>query len=118
MIQKETLFLGAWVCIPELIYDYGDGDSCNGYFQVTKIEDYELWTAGGLDEIGYDRVDPIPLTPEILDKLGMTEFVDVALFDHETGMQKDDYKGATRLGDFHELQYLMKMIHGKDINPL
>lgn len=32
MIPKEELFLGAWVCVPELIYDNGDGDSCNGYF--------------------------------------------------------------------------------------
>lgn len=117
MIQKETLFLGAWVCIPKLIYDYGDGDSCIGYFQVTKLDDYELWTTG-LNEIDYSEIEPIPLTPELLDKLGLTEFIDIALFDHETGMQKGDFKGAGRLSDFHELQYLMKMIHGKDINPL
>lgn len=116
MIPKEELFLGAWVCIPSLIYDYGDGDSCNGYFQVTKLDDYELWTTG-LNEIDYSEVDPIPLTPELLDKLGLTEFIDVAIFDHETGMQKDDYKGAARLESFHELQYLMKMIHGREIEP-
>lgn len=116
-MTKENLFLGAWVCIPSLAYDNGPNDRDPGYVQITQLDDYELWTTG-LNEISYDEIEPIPLTPEILDKLGMTEFVDVAIFDHETGMQKDDFKGAARLSDFHELQYLMKMIHGKDINPL
>lgn len=116
MIPKEELFLGAWVCVPDLIYDYGPDDYNLGYVQITKLEDDEVWTTG-LNEIDYSEIDPIPLTPELLDKLGLTEFVDVALFDHETGMQKDDYKGAGRLESFHELQYLMKMILGKEIEP-
>ena len=116
MVEKDSLFLGAWVCVPELIYDYGDGDYDLGYVQITKLEDNEVWTTG-LNEIDYSEIDPIPLTPELLDKLGLTEFIDVALFDHESGMQKDDYKGAGRLEWFHELQYLMKMILGKEIEP-
>jgi len=116
MIPKEELFLGAWVCVPELIYDNGPDDYNLGYVQITKLEDDEVWTTG-LTEIDYSEIDPIPLTPELLDKLGLHEFIDVALFDHETGMQKDDYKGAARLESFHELQYLMKMISGREIEP-
>lgn len=69
MMNKEELRLGDWVCVPALVYDAGDGDFSNGYEKITKLEEYEVWTTG-LKEIGYDEIEPIPLTAEILEKNG------------------------------------------------
>jgi len=111
MIPKEELFLGAWVCVPELIYDNGPDDYNLGYVQITKLEDDCVWTTG-LNEIDYSEIDPILLTPEIVERYDLAEYLDVVLFD-----SKENYKGAATLEYFHELQYLMKMIHGREIEP-
>lgn len=71
-MNKNNLRLGDWVKIPKLVYDAGDGDFSLGYYQITKLEEDEVWTTG-LKELGYDEIEPIPLTSEILEQIGFKE---------------------------------------------
>ena len=65
----RELMIGDWVQIPKLKQDLGDGDSFNGFTQVTRLEKDELWT-DALKEIPYDGIRPIPIIDRLLDKIG------------------------------------------------
>ena len=69
MIKKEELRLGNWVKIPKNAYYYDEEDFDEGYTQVTSLSSYELNTYS-LKEISYDEIEGIPLTGEILEKIG------------------------------------------------
>lgn len=66
MIPKEELMIGSWVKIPEL----EDGDFNNGYTKIKQLGNCDLDT-WALSEIGYDEIEPIPLTQELLEKIGL-----------------------------------------------
>lgn len=66
MIPKEELMIGSWVRIPEL----EDGDFNNGYTKIKQLGNCDLDT-WALSEIGYDEIEPIPLTQELLEKIGL-----------------------------------------------
>lgn len=68
-MKAEELMIGDWVQIPKLKYDLGDGDSFNGFTQITKLEGDELWT-DALKEIPYSEILPIPIKDWILEELG------------------------------------------------
>lgn len=54
-----------------------------------------------------DFLDPIPLTPEILEKNGLSKNgVDLALFDRDGG---HDYVCGAKLDSVHELQHVLKL---------
>ena len=78
----------------------------NEYHRIDWIRTGEI----GLDNrkiVTYPYIQPIPLTPEILEKNGFSRNgLDIALFDRKGG---DDFVGASNLQDVHELQHALKL---------
>ena len=68
--KAEQIFgIGSWIKHPELEYYCDEDDFSNGYAQITSMSRDELNTTS-LKEISYDKVEPIQLTSEFLEKLG------------------------------------------------
>ena len=58
-------------------------------------------------DIEDSHLEPIPLTPEILEKNGFSRNgLDIALFDRKGG---DDFVGAANLQFVHELQHALRL---------
>ena len=68
-MKKEELQIGSWIKIPSCEYFCDEEDFSSGYAEVTSLEKYELNTTS-LTEIGYDEIVGIPITGEILEKIG------------------------------------------------
>lgn len=68
-MNKEELQLGNWIKIPQCEYYHDEDDFDRGYAEITSLNQYELNTTS-LKEISYDEVEGIPLTEELLIKIG------------------------------------------------
>lgn len=58
--------IGDWVQVPCLI---DNTENYNAWCQIKQLRDGDLDVIG-FKELSYDELEPIPLTPEILEKIG------------------------------------------------
>lgn len=96
-MKVEEIMLGDWV----KMYN-GKGE----YIDDTRVDINTLYTICQ-EWQNVLRLEPIPLTPEILEKNGFSRNgLHIALFDRRGG---DDFLGASNLQYVHELQHAMRL---------
>ena len=102
MMYAKDLMIGDWVKFPigndkvvDLLYIEGKG-ICASFSASATLFPVEV-----------EKLQPIPLTPEILEKNGFSRNgLDIALFDRKGG---DDFIGAANLQYVHELQHALRL---------
>lgn len=65
-MKAKDLMIGDWVQVPCLI---DNTENYNAWCQIKQLRDDDLDVIG-FKELSYDEIEPIPLSPEILEKNG------------------------------------------------
>jgi hypothetical protein len=134
MIQANELRIGNWVYVTDEVL-VGDEFKENFIARVQTIKGLgSLSVDGGRSDISLRHVDPIPLTPEILQKCGMTKdnyWENCYLFTENEGMfsfeWKNDalvmyvgntleYESGPDVKYLHQLQNLYFALTGEELN--
>lgn len=121
MIKAQELRIGNWVCIPEF---------SNGI--ISEISRNSLWVTFNDRSFSesaqtYEHIQPIPLTPEILEKAGFVKtWIDnenTRCWDYELNefhlhvLGNDLITFMTRkINDLHQLQNLYFALTGEELN--
>ena len=66
MINKENLFIGCWVHVPCLVDEV---EGIDGNRRIRQLYDYDC-DVEGFKELKYSEIEPIPITPDILEENG------------------------------------------------
>lgn len=105
-MKANELMIGDWVRITD--------DDTDAFFDarvgtLTRVENIFVVPPGEemAQPFSIDCVEPIPITPEILEKNGFSRNgLDISLFDRRGG---DDFVGASNLQYVHELQHALRL---------
>lgn len=87
-MKANELMLGDWVQVPSLIDNVEHYDA---WCKVKQLRDYDLDVVG-FKELKYSEIMPIPITPEILEKIGFETQPNI-------GYIIDDYDGTQIIYD-------------------
>ena len=71
-MKAKDLMIGDWVQAPCLI---DNTENYNAWCQIKQLRDCDLDVVG-FKELSYDEIEPIPITPEILEKNGFEKVLD------------------------------------------
>ena len=123
MLSEKELMIGDWVQVPSLIDNVEHYDV---WCKVKQLRDCDLDVIG-FKELKYSEIIPIPLTPEILEKIGFSTEPNIGyIIDGYDGTQiiYDSWNHILRIiknyktcldirtfGDLsvHELQHALKL---------
>ena len=72
-MKARDLMIGDWVQVPCLI---DNTENYNAWCQIKQLRDGDLDVIG-FKELSYDEIEPIPITPEILEKNGFKYMTDL-----------------------------------------
>lgn len=73
-LDCKSLMIGDWVQVPCLI---DNTENYNAWCQIKQLRDGDLDVIG-FKELSYDELESIPLTPEILEKIGFVKSMQVS----------------------------------------
>ena len=73
MLTGKEIMIGDWVQVPCLI---DNTENYNAWCQIKQLRDGDLDVIG-FKELSYDEIEPIPITPEILEKNGFKYMTDL-----------------------------------------
>ena len=118
-MKPNELLIGDWVQVPSLIDDV---EQYNAWCKVKQLRDCDLDVIG-FKELKYNEIAPIPITLEILEKLGwrkigrktyMDEQMCVLANHYDDKWQMsyggiDDYTNIPNIRYVHELQHALRL---------